>query len=198
MGGFTFPMPDLIDLLAGLQQSQDAQPFSPVIIGFCHSYDHSTGEENQRRIRVNYVAPDGSLTVSPLLYRCAMSPGSDPQMPALQSLVIGLWTKVDRSAGVWLGFVQNTPLVTNFDPVRDWTEVVDGVLTLRAERVRIISETGIELIAGVDMPNYSHVTIGDDATGSNASDIKFRDGFECEIKVRDIYNAVFLDESADL
>lgn len=191
-------MTDLIDLLANLQQTTEAQPFNPVITGFCHSYDHSTGEDDQRRIRVNYVAPDGSLTVSPLLYRCSMAPGSDRQVPPIGALVIGLWTRADRSAGVYLGFVQNQPLVTNFDPQRDWTEVVDGVLTLRAEKVRILAEDGIELIAGVDRPNYSHIRVGDEATGKFASDVSFRDGFGCEITSRDIYNAVFLDESADL
>lgn len=191
-------MADLIDLLANLQQSQDAQPFSPVIVGFCHSYDHSTGEDDQRRIRVNYIAPDGSLTVSPLLYRCAMAPGSDRQVPPLQSLVIGLWTRTDRSAGVYFGFVQNQPLVTNFNPVTDWTEIVDGVLTIRADKIRIISESGIELIANVERPNYSHVKIGDEPTGNNASDVTIRDGFGCEMTARGVYNAVFLDELPEL
>lgn len=191
-------MADFIDLLAGLQQSQTLQPDWPVIVGFCHSYDYSTGEQDLRRIRVNYMSSDSRLTVSPLLYRCSMSPGSDRQVPPIGALVIGLWTVPDKTAGVYLGFVQNQEQVTNFDSTRDWSETVDGVLTIKAERMRFIAENGIELIANCEMPNFSRLKLGDDPTGGNASDISFRDGYECELTIRTIYNSTILDESPEL
>lgn len=187
----------ILDLLSDLAQSTE-QPNWPVFVGHCHSYDHSSGEENLRRIRMTYVAPDGKLTVSPLLFRCAMSPGTDYPVPTLQSLVVGLWTRPERTAGVYLGFVQNEPLVTNESQTHDYFELIEGILTIRARHVRIVTEDGIELMTNVEQPNYSHVEIGGEATSDQASHIKFRDGFGCEITIREIFNAVKLDESPDL
>jgi hypothetical protein len=186
---------DFISALANLAQTPES---SPIIVGHVHSYDYSEGLDDQRRLRVKYLAPDGAAVVSPLLYRVTSSLTADPPVPEVGALVIGLWTALDRSAGVYLGTVQNQPLVTNFDSTQDKTEVVPGVLTLRARHIRIIAEDGLELFGNITQPNYSSLKIGDEPTSDRASDIQFRDGFGCEIAVREIFNAVLLDELPEL
>lgn len=192
-----------MELLVKLATQQDTALFP--FLGFCHSTDIDGGEENLRRIRVTYAGVDGRLVVSPLLYRVVPHEGSDPPVPKPGVLVFGLWLNAEKTEGVYLGVISNetSTRVTNFDQTKDWFEVLnDGVVTIRAKTIRLLSEEGIELRANVEAPNHAKIVIGgfDAARGDNGynSDIVLQDGFGCDLNWRTVYNAVYLDEDPEL
>lgn len=159
----------LLDMMAATAR-QVSDPILP-FVGFCHSYDRDEpGEPNLRRIKVSYPGPGGGLAVSPLLWRVASHERSDPPVPKLGAMVLCFWLKGDRSQGVYLGVVQNQPLVLNDSPEGDWTEILEGgILTIRADVIRLLANRAIEIAGRVNDECYSEIRF--DQNG----DILFKD-----------------------